>query len=195
MRLVSTLGASGLVFCASASVSLGQQPACVEAPTITVYQVPGAKDATASVTSHIRLSEDAYIFVVERDLDGQLQVLHPDSAGTPIRTSAHKPAPLPSFFAGFGRSRGGSGGPRYHGSYGTLMALASCAPFKLDLISSHSDWNIDAIRNLIDGRSPQMAMDALARYLGAKGAPIGRDYMWFTANGYHFAQISQPYAW
>src|SRR6266480_6062490 len=100
IRLVSTLGASGLVFCASASVSWGQQqPACVEAPTITVYQVPGAKDATASVTSHIRLSEDAYIFVVERDLDGQLQVLHPDSAGTPIRTSAHKPAPLPSFFA------------------------------------------------------------------------------------------------
>ena len=175
LKLISALVAIGLVLGAVASRSWGQATR-ERAPTIRIYSVPGV-NATGFVLTHVRLSENAYVFVVETDLDGQIQVLHPDFPGISVKISARRPAPLPNFFGGFGQSR--MGGPRYLGSRGAAIALASSAPFNLDLISSGGDWNISAIRRLIDGRLPEAGMDALASYLGAKGEPIGRDFMWF----------------
>src|SRR5258706_2507218 len=70
-------------------------------------------------------------------------------------------------------------------SRGTVMALASRAPFNLERIESGGDWNMSAIRNLIENRNPQMAAQALANYLGAKGEPIGRDYLRFSSGRRH----------
>jgi hypothetical protein len=100
---------------------------------------------------------------------------------------AHKQIKLPNFFAGF--STPGryyqpvmySGDVAYDDGFmdsrGTVIALASRAPFNLERIASGGDWNISAIRQLIANRSPQMAAQSLANYLGAKGEPIGRDYL------------------
>jgi hypothetical protein len=63
---------------------------------------------------------------------------------------------------------------------GTVIALASRAPFNLELVEADGDWNLAAIRQLIENRTPEGAAQALAKYLGAKGEPIGHDYMRFA---------------
>jgi hypothetical protein len=60
------------------------------------------------------------------------------------------------------------------------------------LISSDGDWDMATLRRLMDNRTPQMAAQSLANYLGAKGEPIGRDYMRFGGgqnynSGYSYA--------
>jgi hypothetical protein len=80
---------------------------------------------------------------------------------------------------------------------GTVIALASRAPFNLERIESGGDWNISAIRGLIEYRSPLAAAGALASYLGAKGEPIGRDYMRFAGgrqNYYASDYLGDSYA-
>jgi hypothetical protein len=61
-----------------------------------------------------------------------------------------------------------------------MIALASRAPFDLEKIEVNGDWDMTAIRRLIDYRSPDAAAEALANYLGAKGEPIGRDFARFA---------------
>jgi hypothetical protein len=123
------------------------------------------------------------------DLDGRIQVLHPDFPGISVRLRSQKQLRLPNFFAGFNDQR-------YSGSYsmasfnrysggpddtrGTVIALASRVPFNLELIEADGDWNMAAIRRLIEHRTPDGAAQALARYLGAKGERIGRDFMRFA---------------
>ena len=195
VRLASAVGMSALLLLVSASPSRGQI-VCQGRPNVSVYEIPDATNATGSVTSHVSVSEDAYVFVVETDLDGQIHVLHPDSAEVPARISARKSVTLPSFFAGFGQPTGGPQQWRNLGSRGTVIALASCAPFNLARVSSDGDWNTTIIRGLIERRSPDGAMDALSRYLGARGEPIGRARMWFASrSGYTYARIGRPFAW
>jgi hypothetical protein len=142
----------------------------------------------------IQVSENAYVFAVSMDLDGQIQVLQPDFPGISVRIASARELRLPNFFAGFtDRSGVGTAYGRNVGDYrsmsnpaeendtrGTVIALASRAPFNLDRIASAGDWNISAIRGLIEYRSPAAAAQALASYLGARGEPIGRDYMRFA---------------
>jgi hypothetical protein len=145
------------------------------------------------VSSYVRpaihVSEDAYVFAVMMDLDGHLQVLHPDFPGISVRIQSRRLLHLPNFFAGFNnqsqRSRYSMAGYNGSGSElddtrGTVIALASRVPFNLELIEADGDWNMAAIRRLIEYRSPEMAAQILARYLGAKGEPIGRDFMRFA---------------
>jgi hypothetical protein len=150
---------------------------------IKVYSGSGINPASY-VTPQIRLSENAYVFVVEKDLDGLIRVLHPDLPETSVKTSVSNPLRLSDFFVGFGPSRMPS--RQYVVSQGTVIALASRVPFNFDLISTGGDWNTAAIRRLIERRTPQRAMDALASYIGAKGEPIGRDFMLFydVGSGY-----------
>src|SRR5947199_10479200 len=56
------------------------------------------------VEPQINLSENAYVFAVEMDLDGQIQVLHPDFPGLSVKISAHTQLRLPNFFAGFNQA-------------------------------------------------------------------------------------------
>ncbi len=143
----------------------------------------------------IEVSENAYVFAVSMDLDGQIQVLQPDFPGISVRIASGRELRLPNFFAGFTDGRSGVetayghnvGDARFMGhttdendTRGTVIALASRAPFNLDRIASSGDWNISAIRGLIEYRSPAAAAQALASYLGARGEPIGRDYMRFA---------------
>ncbi len=194
-KLASAVGTSALLLCALAAASGAQERARQGAPSIRVYSSNGAYTlaTTSYVTPVIQVSENAYVFAVSMDLDGQIQVLHPDFPGISVRLLAHKPLNLHNFFAGFGQRDDGSGyystaGYSRYGNYGdgsldsrgTVIALASRAPFNLERIESDGDWNISAIRRLIEGRSPQSAAQALASYLGAKDEPIGRDFMRFA---------------
>jgi len=156
------------------------------------------------VTPAIEVSEDAYVFAVSLDLDGQIQILHPDFPGISVRVLSHKQLRLPNFFAGFsqGGVRYGSRGDyvSYADSYvgsaddtrGSVIALASRAPFNLERVESNGDWNISAIRRLIEYRSPAAAAQALGAYLGAKGEPIGFDYMRFASAQYYDYYASTP---
>src|SRR5690348_14644391 len=162
-------------------------------PIIRIYSDNGVDNVgtTSYITPRIELSENAYVFAVEMDMDGQIQVLHPDFPGLSVRISANKSLQLPNFFAGFNSSR--YGGTAYDASYsgygngvddsrGTVIALASRAPFNLEKIESNGDWDISAIRRLMENRSPLSAAAALAQYLGQPGEPIGRDYLRFDGN-------------
>jgi len=176
------------------SSSDAQQKTSKHAPTIRVYSSNGVDlvNTTTYIQPEIALGEDAYVFAVEMDLDGQIQVLHPDFPGLSVKIAAHKNLQLPNFFVGFNQAtpNGGvytsAGFARYspYGGYmdsrGTVIALASRAPFNLDAISSGGDWNIVALRRFLENRTPQEAMNMLANYLGAKGEAIGRDYMRFA---------------
>ena len=206
-KLASAVGTSALLLCALASASGAQR-----APIIRVYSSNGAYTlaTTSYVTPVIEVSENAYVFAVSMDVDGQIQVLQPDFPGISVRMLAHKRLNLPNFFTGFSRqsdratyysTSGYSGYDSYSDSYyndgyldsrGTVIALASRVPFNLDLIASGGDWDMATIRRLIDNRTPQMAAQSLANYLGVKGEPIGRDYLRYGGgrnynSGYNYA--------
>jgi len=175
------------------------------APSIRVYSQNGVDvvSTTTYISPAIQLSENAYVFAIAIDMDGQIQVLHPDFPGISVKLLAKKPLSLPNFFAGFSQ-RGPNGyysasNPGYYedgnmDSRGTVIALASRAPFNLERIEVNGDWDMSAIRRLVEGRFPESAEQALAAYLGAKGEPIGRDFMRF-AGGQRYAGYDYGYGY
>lgn len=193
-KLSSAVGSSALLLCALASASGAQERSRQAPPHIRVYSTNGAYvlNTTSYVSPVIQVSENAYVFAVSMDLDGQIQILQPDWPGISVRMLANKPLNLPNFFTGFGRSTPGGlysssayyGYDSYNDGYtdvrGTVIALASRVPFNLDLIESDGDWNISSIRQMIQGRTPESAAQSLAYYLGVKGEPIGHDILRFA---------------
>jgi hypothetical protein len=211
-RAVSVLGVSALVLAVIGSSASAQDVAGRGAPSIRVY----SRSATGLVSNYvepaIQVSDNAYVFAVSMDLDGQIQVLQPDFPGISVRIARGRELRLPNFFVGFANGRNGVGtaygrnaanlgmmgyAGQENDTRGTVIALASRAPFNLDRIESGGDWNITAIRGLIEYRSPEAAAQALVSYLGAKGEPIGRDYMRFAGgrqNYYASNYIGDEYA-
>ncbi len=182
---------SALLLCLLASASPAQDDSRQRAPIIRVYsQDVGV--VSSYVTPAIEVSENAYVFAVMMDLDGRIQVLHPEFPGISVRIQSHKRLRLPNFFAGYNAPMEGAWRYTQSGmvrdSYedlgndtrGSVIALASRAPFNLELIEANGDWNLSEIRSLIEHRSPAAAAQILARYLGARGEPIGQDYMRFA---------------
>lgn len=207
----AAVGVSAFLLCALASASGAQERAKQRAPIIRIYSSNGsyALETTSYVTPVIEVAENAYVFAVSMDVDGQIQVLHPDFPGISVRMLAHKEIRLPNFFAGFAQQRGdgyyaassyadyNAYDDGYMDSRGTVIALASRAPFNLERIESGGDWNMSAIRQLIENRSPQNAAQSLANYLGAKGEPIGRDFLRFAGfrnNNYNDYYAYSPYS-
>jgi hypothetical protein len=194
LKVGLALGAVALMLCVLTSASGAQERARQRPPFIRVYSTSGVDYINTStyIEPQIELSENAYVFAVAMDLDGQIQVLHPDFPGLSVKISAHTNLRLPNFFAGFNQAYPNSGVytsarfQRYsqYGGYmdthGTVLALASRTPFDLDAIETGGDWNISAIRRLIENRTPLDALNVLANYLGAKDEPIGRDFLRFA---------------
>ena len=208
-KFAAVMGASAFFLCAHVSTSGAQERARQRAPIIRVYSSNGSYvlETTSYVTPVIQVSENAFVFAVSMDLDGQIQVLHPDFPGIAVRMLAHREIKLPNFFAGFAQQRGSgdysassyAGYNAYDDGYpdsrGTVIALASRAPFNLERIESGGDWNMSAIRQLIENRTPQMAAQSLANYLGAKGEPIGRDFLRFAGGrSYNSYYAYSPYS-
>lgn len=207
LRLLAASGGMAAMLGASATVMVAQEYSHRGPPSIRIYSANGVDviNTSSYVTPEIELSENAYVFSVAMDLDGQIQVLSPDFPGISVKISAHKQLHLPNFFAGFNRSTyedvyetsrfqhytnsGGWGDTR-----GVAIALASRAPFNLERIERGGDWDMVALRHLLENRTPQEAMFALASYIGAEGEPIGRDYMRFAgANSGAYAYNDYPY--
>ena len=199
-RLASVAGSSALLLCLLAAASQAQDRTRQRAPIIRVYSQNGGV-VSNYVTPAIEVSENSYVFAVMMDLDGRLQVLHPDFPGISVRVQSRKQLRLPNVFAGFNQPYQGSqyGMASYNGYSdagndvrGTVIALASRAPFNLERIEADGDWNLAALRQLLEGRTPESAAQSLARYLGAQGEPIGHDYMrfagqrrsYYASNGY-----------
>jgi hypothetical protein len=205
-RSASAAGTAALLIILLASTSAAQYASSRGAPYIRVYSRNGPGVASNYVTPAIDVSENAYVFSVSMDLDGLIQVLHPDAPGISVRILRHRELRLPNFFAGYtypgGRALDASGQyadyPDYAGggydSRGTIIALASRVPFNLDRVASQGDWNISAIRDLIENRTPAMAAQALASYLGARGEPIGRDYMRFAGAQANYYSSNAAYS-
>src|SRR5207244_6746090 len=97
LKVGLALGTAALMLCALTSSSSAQQRARLRAPIIRVYSTSGADYINTStyVEPQIELSENAYVFAVEMDLDGQIQVLHPDFPGLSVKISAHTNLRLP----------------------------------------------------------------------------------------------------
>src|ERR1700716_230133 len=179
-RSASAAGGAALFVTLLAASSGAQDGPRQRAPSIRVYSQNGAI-TSRYVTPAIEVSEDAYVFAVSFDLDGQIQILHPDFPGISVRILSHKQLRLPNFFAGFSRGEGRYDASGRYASYsdsraggandsrGTVIALASRVPFNLERVESGGDWNISAIRGLIEHRAPSGAAQALAAYLGMKG--------------------------
>jgi len=191
--LTSAAGASALLLCLLAPASPAQDASRHRAPIVRVYSQEGAGVVSSYVTPAIQVSEDAYVFAVMMDLDGRIQVLHPEFPGISVRIRSDRQLRLPNFFAGYNAPMQGGGYYTRNGlvsqdrydalgtdTRGTVIALASRAPFNLEAIEANGDWNISELRRLIDNRTPESAAQLLARYLGAKGEPIGVDYMRFA---------------
>ena len=202
-RSASAAGIAALLIALLASPSTAQDRAGDGAPIVRVYSRNGPGVVSNYVTPSIEVSEDAYVFAVSMDLDGQIQILHPDFPGISVRIREHQQLRLPNFFGGFSNPGGGmldaSGHYASYSTYagdendsrGTVIALASRAPFNLERVESDGDWNISGIRRLIEHRTPASAAQALASYLGANGEPIGRDYMRFaSAHRYNYANYA-----
>src|SRR5258706_7632111 len=156
-----------------ASTSGGQENSNRRPPAIRVYSSNGsyALETTSYVTPVIEVGENAYVFAVAEDADGQIQVLHPDFPGISVRMLAHKQVKLPNFFAGFAAPSRSYQPVMYSGdvayddgfmdSRGTVIALASRAPFNLERIESGGDWDMSAVRNTIVNQEPHIAAPAL----------------------------------
>ena len=190
-KVASAAGLTAVLVGSLAGQARAQERARQRPPVIRVYSENGADviSTTTYVTPAIQVAENAYVFAVAMDLDGQIQVLHPDFPGISVKMMAGRQVRLPNFFAGFS-NRGPAGyysaalyssGYNYEGdSRGTVIALASRAPFDFEKIEAGGDWNMSQIRRLIEHRSPLDAAQVLAEYIGAKDEPIGRDYMRFA---------------
>src|SRR3954471_95926 len=201
VKLASAAGAAALLACVVSTRSESQEAARTRAPIVRIYSQNGSDAINTStyVMPVIQVAENAYVFAVAMDLDGQIQVLHPDFPGISVKLAAHRQVSLPDFFAvcsqPMERSYYTSAsflGYDYGGSIadtrGTVIALASRAPFNLEKIEAGGDWNMSMIRRLIQGRVPSLAAQALAAYIGAAGEPIGRDFMRFAGgagDGYY----------
>ncbi|MFN2636053.1 MAG: hypothetical protein ABR585_03375 [Gemmatimonadaceae bacterium] len=188
-RIAATLRSTLFLFATLATVAPAQGSARAR-PVISVYSRDGGL-LSNYVTPAIEVGEDVYVFAISVDLNGEIQVLHPEFPGISVRIRAHRELQLRNFFAGFG-PQGEQGLTSYgYAGYndvtdrrdqtrGTVIALASREPFNFETLDSGGDWNIAAIRRLIDARSPSDAADALARYIGTTGEPIGRDWFRFA---------------
>jgi hypothetical protein len=205
-RMASAVAGSALLLCALAAGS-GAQAESQGAPRIRVYSTNGSYvlATTSYVTPVIEVSENAYVFAVSMDLDGQIRVLQPDFPGISVKVQSGKRLQLPNFFTGFSRpnyqmgySTAGYSGYDNDGfpdSRGTVIALASREPFNLDRVEVNGDWNMSTIRRLLADRSPESAAQALANYLGAKDEPIGRDWMRFAGGrDYNNSYASSAYS-
>jgi hypothetical protein len=200
MGLASAGSFSALLLGLLASPSTAQDLGDQRAPAVRVYSQNGPGVVSNYVTPAIEVSEDAYVFAVMMDVDGRIQVLHPEFPGISVRIRSQSQLRLPNFFAGYNEPSQGSayyssssGSVAYDRSdalrndaRGTVIALASRAPFNFARIAAGGDWNGSAIRDLIEYRTPAAAARALAQYLGA-GEPIGSDYMRFAGGreGYY----------
>jgi hypothetical protein len=191
MRSISAVGVSALSLCLLSGAAVAQNASNQRAPVVRIYTETGGYVSTNYVTPSVEVAEDAYVFAVSMDLDGQIRVLHPDFPGISVRLHAYKQLHLPNFFAGYGERSSSafmSSSVAYSGydadgrfdTRGTAIALASRQPFNLERIEVDGDWNISAIRQLIENRSAPSAAQALADYLGVPGEPIGRDYLRFA---------------
>src|ERR1700716_4039855 len=138
-KSASVVGVAALLVTLLASPSTAQNESRERAPSVRVYSQNGAI-ASNYVTPAIEVSEDAYVFAVSLDLDGQIQVLHPAFPGISVRILQHKQLRLPNFFAGFPQLGGTYDASGRYASYsdyyggrddsrGTVIALASRAPF------------------------------------------------------------------
>ena len=207
-KMATAVGVSTVLLCAFAAPSVSQENVRQRAPIIRVYSSNGSDvlGTTTYITPAIQVSDDAYVFAVSMDLDGQIQVLHPESPGISVRIASHRQLRLPNFFTGYAQQSQYGGifssinDPRYRNGYldsrGTIIALASRAPFNLERIEVGGNWDISALRSLIQDRSPQDAAQTLASYLGARGEPIGRDYMRFAGGRtYDYAYGGYPYGY
>jgi hypothetical protein len=200
IRWETALGATALLLALCSSVSAGQQVSR-HPPAIRIYSSSGVDVISTStyVQPEIQVSENTYVFAVEMDLDGQIQVLHPDFPGLSVKISSHANLRLPNFFAGFHSPSINSvytnagydvynGRSGYMDTRGVAIALASRAPFNLDAVTTpNGDWDFVALRRLLENRYPEEAMNLLAHYLGAKGEPIGRDFMRFAGGSNQYA--------
>ena len=190
--LVSAASASALLLSVLAPASAAQEPSRQRAPVVRVYSQDGGVISNY-VSPAIEVSENAYVFAVMMDVDGRVQVLHPEFPGISVRILSHNQLRLPNFFAGYNAPM--ESGARYtrnglvsddgyqalgNDTRGSVIALASGAPFNFESITAGGDWDISEIRRLIENRSPAGAASALARYLGARGEPIGQDFMRFA---------------
>jgi hypothetical protein len=199
-RSASLAGSAAFIIALLASASAAQAQSRQSAPHIRVYSQSGPI-ASNYVTPAIEVSEDAYIFAVSFDLDGQIQVLEPATPGISVRMLRDKELRLPNFFGGYAHN-GYDGSGRYisssgyvggeYDSRGSVIALASRTPFNLARVESDGDWNISAIRRLVEHRAPAAAAQALAAYLGDRGEPIGMDYMRFAPTQYQNSYSSGP---
>src|SRR3990170_5510755 len=171
-----------------------------KAPVIHLNTALGSSVVSNYIEPSIRVSEDAYVFVISVDLDRTIQVLHPGDPGISVRMSSGRQLHLPRFFAAFTDDgfvgRAGFGYAAFDGfgygntdTRGTMIGLASRKPFNLSAITIGGDWDLDALRRLVSDRDPYAAAAALARQLGARGEPIGRDVHRF-AGGRHFYNTS-----
>src|SRR5437588_7980947 len=101
LKMAWALGATASMLCMLASTSDAQQRARQRAPIIRVYSASGGDYINTStyVEPQIQLSENAYVFAIAMDLDGQIQVLHPDFPGLSVKIAARTNLRLPNFFA------------------------------------------------------------------------------------------------
>jgi hypothetical protein len=196
-RLLVAGGLAVVGLSAVTTLAAAQERSAKRAPFVRIYSRTGAGVASNYVEPAIDVSENVYVFAVAMDLDGHIQVLHPDFPGISVRIAARKELQLPNFFAGFSNPNGSYNGYGYasyssadfesYQTRGTIIALASRAPFDLERIESGGDWDIARIRQLIDRREPQMAAQNLAQFIGGRGEPIGRDILRFAGGspGYY----------
>src|SRR4051812_19972234 len=91
-RSASALGATAFMLCVLATAS-GAQETGRRAPMVRVYSASGGDYINTStyVEPRIKVAEDAYVFAVEMDLDGQIQILHPDFPGLSVKLNSRNP--------------------------------------------------------------------------------------------------------
>lgn len=193
MRAMRLCSAFGLVLISSQTLATGAQAQDRRAPGIRVTTPLGSSVVSGYVEPAISLTEDAYVFAISVDVNNNIQVLHPEFPGISVKMASERDLSLPSFFAGhagrqqaMGANRGYVSSyydgydPGYSDTRGTVIALASRRAFDLTAVTSGGDWDLIELRRLVGGRDPQSAASALARELGIRGEPIGRDVYRFV---------------
>jgi hypothetical protein len=164
----------------------------VSAPRIRIVIPPATYASTRFVDASFHVSEDAYVFVVAVDLDGQLRVVYPEAPDQTGFAARSTPMRLTRFFGGFGGPRTGAWS-RYEARYspmqrispfgggGVLLAIASDRPLQYDrLIGGDGDWDEQQLAQIVFDQSLPGAAHALGRALVLTGQEYNTDYTTFA---------------
>jgi hypothetical protein len=158
-----------LLLLASASLSPSPAiPTSADDPPIRVwFNSSGDYAPGARAKVYAKADRDGYLVVLRADRDGQVRVLFPLDPSSSQQVAGDKKYEL--------KGRGGREAFVADNGPGTVLAVISAEPFRLDQFVQDGHWNITALSQQGVRNDPESGLLELVKRMNPSGRPIEYD--------------------